>query len=210
MQPLLIAKVIATRPFFTFFLYFGLMQFWPTHVNTRGLDLVRDAVQWVKDGGWADLTCGMPSHSRERAVEDLQSTADMLHELGHDTERCTLSTDAFGSLPTFGPNGELIKYDVGSPRGILEAIKALREGDHGFPFERLIALATENPARLLRLPGKGRIAQGADADIVLLDPESLDVKYAYTRGEIVKTPEWVRGGLFDTGPGVRPRSPPYV
>ncbi|RJQ06228.1 MAG: dihydropyrimidinase [Bacillota bacterium] len=41
--------------------------------------------------------------------------------------------------------------------------------------ERLVALMSENPARIFGLwPKKGRIAPGADADIVLVDPSARD------------------------------------
>lgn len=38
-------------------------------------------------------------------------------------------------------------------------------------LERLVALTSEQPARLFGLPGKGSLAIGADADFVLVDPE---------------------------------------
>lgn len=42
--------------------------------------------------------------------------------------------------------------------------------DRGMPVERFVALFATNPARLNGLPGKGVIAPGADADLVVLDP----------------------------------------
>ncbi len=40
----------------------------------------------------------------------------------------------------------------------------------GMPVERFVAMFATNPARLNGLTGKGSIAPGADADIVILDP----------------------------------------
>lgn len=49
-----------------------------------------------------------------------------------------------------------------------------------------IAMATETPARLLGLRHKGRIVEGADADLLLLD-DGLHVRATFARGECVYT-----------------------
>lgn len=52
-----------------------------------------------------------------------------------------------------------------------------------------------------------QIQEGADADILLLDQSSLELKYVIAKGAIVRTPHWVRGGLFERGPRIRPIQP---
>lgn len=52
--------------------------------------------------------------------------------------------------------------------------------------------------------GKGRLAEGADADLLLLSQATLDLQYVVAKGRLVKTPEWVRGGCFESGDGIRP------
>jgi len=49
----------------------------------------------------------------------------------------------------------------------------LHEGVHrrGVPIERIAQLVSAQPASLYRLPTKGQIAVGRDADLVLVDPE---------------------------------------
>lgn len=40
-----------------------------------------------------------------------------------------------------------------------------------------------------------------------LQPATLELRYVIARGQVVKTPEWVRGGMFERGEGIRPRPP---
>ena len=40
--------------------------------------------------------------------------------------------------------------------------------EEGWPLEEVLPLVTSNPASILKLPHKGRVAVGADADILLL------------------------------------------
>ena len=54
----------------------------------------------------------------------------------------------------------------------------------GQNVERVLPLLTANPARLLGLAGKGAIAPGMDADLVVLD-EALDVRATFVGGQQV-------------------------
>ncbi|MBM3310048.1 MAG: amidohydrolase family protein, partial [Candidatus Aminicenantes bacterium] len=54
------------------------------------------------------------------------------------------------------------------------------------PLGEVLAMATENPARLAGgYPRKGRLGRGADADIVLLDRDN-EVRKVYLRGKEVR------------------------
>ncbi len=56
---------------------------------------------------------------------------------------------------------------------------------------------TSNPARLLRLAGKGRIAAGADADLVALDA-SGDASEVWIAGAVhVRAGEVRQRGIFE-------------
>jgi beta-aspartyl-dipeptidase (metallo-type) len=57
--------------------------------------------------------------------------------------------------------------DVGSPAALGDTLRTLLRC--GQPLERVLPAFTRNPARLLRLERKGRLAAGADADLVVLD-----------------------------------------
>lgn len=53
----------------------------------------------------------------------------------------------------------------------------------GRPLEEILPLLTENPAKLIGVyDRKGSIADGKDADLVVLDPEN-NVEYVFLRGE---------------------------
>ena len=54
----------------------------------------------------------------------------------------------------------------------------------GIPFEDAVYCATYNPAKRIGVEDrKGSIAEGKDADLVVLD-DSLDIKYVIKNGEI--------------------------
>ncbi len=52
----------------------------------------------------------------------------------------------------------------------------------GVPLAEAVAMASRNPARAIGLHGKGEIAVGHDADLLVLSPE-LEVQQVYLRGE---------------------------
>ena len=50
-----------------------------------------------------------------------------------------------------------------------------------------------------------QIAVGCDADILVLDENGYELQYVFTKGKLVRTPEWVQGGAFERGSRIRPR-----
>jgi len=68
----------------------------------------------------------------------------------------------------------------------------------GMPLEQALAPFTSNPARLLRLAGKGEISAGADADLVALEASGA-VNSVIIRGAVhVQGGVAVRRGTFET------------
>jgi beta-aspartyl-dipeptidase (metallo-type) len=59
--------------------------------------------------------------------------------------------------------------DVGRPAALADTLKELLAC--GQPLERVLSAFTANPARLLRLGRKGRLATGSDADLIVLDED---------------------------------------
>ena len=85
--------------------------------------------------------------------------------------------------------------DVGSSGALLATLRTLLE--RGLPLADALPPFTSNPARLLRLAGKGTIAAGADADLVALDSAGAP-HTVIVRGEIhVMGGRIMRRGLFE-------------
>ncbi len=150
--------------------------FHPTHVN-RNPRLWEESLRWSADGGWIDVSAFPPPYD-DGTVDPTLALLRYLGE-GRDPARVTLSSDAGGCLPTFDADGCLTKMDVGDAEGLLGVVRGLLAA--GVPPERALAPVTRNPATLYRLPRKGRLEEGADADLVVLD-EHLQVERVMARG----------------------------
>ncbi len=148
----------------------------PTHCN-RNPTLFAETVEHVAAGGCADLTAGLEDHepglSISEAIRALQAAAAPL-------DRVTVSSDAGGSIPTFDESGALTGLDVALPDTLLQAFRRLVV-DAVVDLAQACRLFATNPAALYRLPAKGRLEVGADADLLGLD-EQLRPREVFARG----------------------------
>src|SRR5690606_25203184 len=135
----------------------------PTHVNRRRV-LFEEAVELARRGCTIDITAFPVAEG-----EDAWSAADALVrylESGAPRERVTISSDAGGCLPCFDAQGRVCSMDVGESGALAATLRELLA--RGVPLEAALPAFTCNVADLLRLPGKGRIEGGGDADAVAL------------------------------------------
>jgi len=164
----------------------------PTHVNRRRA-LFDEALALARDGATIDLTA-FPVADGEDAYTAADALARYL-DSGLPAERITVSSDAGGCLPCFDDDGRVCAMDVGTAGALLQTLATLTA--RGVPLPRALPAFTSNPARLLRLAGRGVIAAGAAADLVVLDAAGA-ARTVVVRGQI----HWrdgaaVRRGTFE-------------
>lgn len=155
-------------------------QLLPTHVN-RNAALFEEAIAWALRGGLVDLTTSaVPADYEAGVVKASVGLARML-DAGVDASLVTFTSDGQGSLPDYDEEGRLRGLGVGRVASLLAEVRdaVLVEG---VPLEVALSVATRNPARALGLPRKGVLAEGNDADVVLLRREDLSVHTVVARG----------------------------
>ena len=89
-------------------------------------------------------------------------------------------------MPVFDDEGRLTRMGVGAPGMLAETLRALL--DRGLDLAGALPPFTSSVARVLRLERKGRIAAGADADLVVLGEDRAP------RDILVRGRWLVRGG----------------
>jgi beta-aspartyl-dipeptidase (metallo-type) len=128
---------------------------YPTHVNRSG-ELIREAVELTRRGVAVDMD------TVDLYLE--KWLPQFLHE-GGDPDRLTISSDAA----------------INSPASLWgELRRCINQQIVDLP--RALSFVTINPARVLRLPMKGRIAAGRDADLIVLHKDSLEIRDVFARG----------------------------
>jgi beta-aspartyl-dipeptidase (metallo-type) len=166
--------------------------FQPTHVN-RKKALFEEAITLAKRGCHVDITA-FPVEEGEDAWPAAEALIRYL-DSGAPPEKVSVSSDAGGCLPCFDADGRVCGMDVGHSGALLETLNDLLA--RGLPLEHALPAFTRNPANLLRLAGKGRIAVDADADLVALDANGA-VDHAWLGGvRHVAAGAAVRRGMFE-------------
>ena len=142
--------------------------FHPTHTNRRP-ELFEEALILSRRGCTIDLTCFPP--------DELDSALSAEEALGRyldadlSPKHITASSDSGGCLPTFDGEGRMTHMDVGRASTMAVTLATLLRGKRA--PESFLPAFTSNPARLLQLTGKGQLALGSDADLVVLGDDHL-------------------------------------
>ncbi|MNF46105.1 Isoaspartyl dipeptidase [compost metagenome] len=157
-----------------------LRQLYPTHCN-RNPWLFAEAIDWGRAGGWVDLTT---SSFPELLDDGEQLAAEALVALlaaGVPADRISFSSDANASLPRFDGEGRLVEMRCGQIASLWQ--ECVRACALGVSLEVALGVVTANPARALGLAGKGAIGVGLDADLLLIDPNTLAIQRVMSGGQ---------------------------
>ena len=161
-------------------------QLYATHI-TRSKELVDEAIALSNKGVYVDMTCG----------DDTGEWLKYYKENGGNMEKLSLSSDGNGSLPKFDADGNFIGLGVASPHTLYEQVcEAVIT--HGFSIEEVLPLVTRNTATVLKLEEKGSLSVSRDADIVLLEKETLALHSVLAKGKtLVSKGKVVVKGTFE-------------
>lgn len=140
-------------------------QFLPTHCN-RNDWILEDALEYGKKG-WVDVTTSAFPFFPDEEINPSLAVEKMIQS-GVPLEHITMSSDGGGSLPSFHEDGSLRKLVMGPPSSMMRELRNLVL-DRGLELQDALKPVTSNPATILKLPGKGRLAVGFDADICFVD-----------------------------------------
>jgi beta-aspartyl-dipeptidase (metallo-type) len=144
-------------------------RFLPTHVN-RSAALLDAGLSWIARGGIVDLTTSTSAALIDAGDLPAAGALARLLAAGADPARIGMSSDGQASLPHFAADGRLLGSEVACVGSLLDALRDAVQR-HGVALELALATVTRNPAAFWGLARKGRIAVGADADLLLLDRE---------------------------------------
>ena len=169
----------------------------PTHINRSGR-LLKDGIDYARTlGGYVDLTTSSdPDFLEEDEVKASTGLRIML-EQGVSDRQITFSSDGQGSIPVFGKDGAFQGLGMGKVTSLYREVRdaILQEQ---VDITQALRTVTTNPAHLLKLPAKGRIAPGCDADLVMVDKDTLRIQTVMAMGRVmVQNGTAVKKGTFE-------------
>ncbi len=170
-----------------------LTQFLPTHCN-RNEYIFEDAKEYGKHG-YVDFTTSSYPVFPDEEIKPSKGLVDLL-KAGVPPEHITMSSDGSGSLPQFDEKGKLVKLETGGLTSMMNELRdAVRE--EGMKLEDALPAVTSNVAAILKLNGKGHIAPGKDADLVLIDEDFRIVHMCAMGTMMVQDGKMLRKGTYE-------------
>ncbi|MFB0957669.1 MAG: beta-aspartyl-peptidase [Clostridiaceae bacterium] len=157
-------------------------QFYPTHI-ARNEKLLNEAASYAKAGGYVDITTSLIPSPQRNSITSAQAFKILL-DSGAPVDRITMTSDGQGSMPQFDENRNFRGMGLGLSDSLF---KTVRESviKHGVEMSQALKAITVNPSKVLNLPLKGQLLPGNDADIVLLEAETLEISAVISGGKIM-------------------------
>ena len=154
----------------------------PTHIN-RNKALLEDGIAYVREyHGYIDFTTSMDPTVPDSS--DISASKALRYALNNSipVSHITFSSDGQGSIPLF-KNGRFAGLGVGKVMSLFEEFRAsvLQEN---IPLETALKPITSNVADLCRLTSKGRIKEGNDADVLILNND-LSLHTCIAEGKVM-------------------------
>ncbi|MBQ8711206.1 MAG: beta-aspartyl-peptidase [Prevotella sp.] len=162
----------------------------PTHMG-RTHDLFLQAIEFARLGGMIDISTGGTKYCEphESVMEGLAA--------GIDIHQMTFSSDGNAGVRRRNPETGEDTYRIAPLDKNLEQVVRLIKDDGIAPADAF-SLITTNPARNMHLHGKGRIAEGLDADLTLFDDQWRLVG-VWARGtEMMREGTVIKKGNFES------------
>lgn len=175
-----------------------LAHFYPTHIN-RNRALFLAGITHTQKGGFIDFTASTtPQILADGEVRASEAVSQAL-SAGVSASQMTMSTDGHASLPVFDDAGNLVQMDVGQMSSLhtelVHGINILRVN----PAD-MLRTVTQTPADILGLADTGIIAEGAYADVLLLDATTKAIHTVICRGQwMLHEGRRVKMGTFEGG-----------
>lgn len=171
-------------------------QFAPTHLN-RSTELFREAIEFGKLGGYVDITAGVSQeYGFYEAIKPSKAIKKLIKN-GVPIKRVTMSTDGNGSMPKFNEKRELICMLIASVSSLHKEFVDIVKKEE-IPIGDAISITSTNIAEHLKLYQKGEVKVGKDADILILDKNTLQIKHVIAKGKImIENGKVIKLGTFE-------------
>jgi beta-aspartyl-dipeptidase (metallo-type) len=147
----------------------------------RNRELFEEGLAWVRAGGAIDVTAGPDPDPAADPDVTLEECVARFKKDGLPLGKIMASSDANGSMPVFDKAGKLLRLTIATERDFFRKFRDL-VAKGLLPLEDAARLFSTNAAEFYKLRGKGRVAAGADADLILLDGD-LALKGVFAKGK---------------------------
>ena len=158
-------------------------QILPTHIN-RSDKLFKVGIEYARKGGFIDLTTSSdPKYLEPGELRASEGLSEIIKS-GVDIKHVTFTSDGNGSMPVFDDKGNLVGLGICKVSTLYNEVKEAVI-KYNIPLEEAIKVITSNVADLLKLNNKGKIENGKDADLVIIDEKTLEIDTVIAKGKVV-------------------------